>query len=162
MARHESDREDLFAELAALSPRIELRTLGSGQTVCAGRRESTGSWSIYLSPDRVYHFDSAGGLRRAYIDGSLYRSEGTTLSQLHRERSETETVLRRQDLGPEELSRFLGEMHDHLTRFRLLIASNQLEVLRSSPPESPVISQLDQALEQVLHADRPLSPAIRA
>ena len=162
MARHESDREDLFAELAALSPRIELRPLGSGQTVCAGRRESTGSWSIYLSPEVVYHFDSTGGLRRAYIDGFLYRREGSTLSQLRRERSETETVLRRKDLGHEQLSRLLGEMRDRITDLRRLIASNQIEVLQSSPPESPVISQLDQALEQVRHADRPLSPAIRA
>ncbi len=161
MARHESDREDLFAELAALSPRIELRIPGAGQTVCAGRRESTGSWSIYLSPEVVYHFDSAGGLRRAYIDGFLYRSEGTTLSQLHRERSETETVLRRHDLEPEELTRLLGEMRDHFTDLRQRIASNQVAVLRASPPESPVTSQLDQALELVLQATRPLSPPIR-
>ncbi len=162
MARHESDREDLFAELAALSPRIELLGHAAGQTVCAGRRESTGGWSIYLGPDQVYHFDAAGQLRRAYVQGVLYRSEGGTLSQLRRERTPAETSLLRRDLNPDELHQLLETMRAAIATLRDDLQENRLPVQRVSPDSSDVPRALRAALTAILSADPPLAPPLRS
>lgn len=161
MARQESDREDLFAELAALSPRIELQAGDSPESVCAGRRESTGGWSVFFGPDRVYHFDASGRLRRAFVEGFLYRSEGSTLSRLKRERSAAQTTLLRQDLQPEELQAFLAEMRFWLGNLVTQIKNGQLHVVRHIPEHENVLSEIAAAFDQPLTADPPLAPAIR-
>lgn len=162
MARHESDREDLFAELAALSPRVELQEPASGRTVCAGRKESTGGWSLYLTPDEVYHFDAAGRLRRAYVAGFLYRSEGDTLARLRRERTAAETALLRQDLDPDALHAFLATMRSAISTLLDDLQKNRLEILRVSPASSDVPEALQAALTTALSADPPLAPRLRS
>jgi hypothetical protein len=162
MARQESDRDDLFAELAALTPRMELRTAGPVETVFAGRRESTGGWSLFFGPDRVYHFDASGRLRRAYMDGFLYRSEGSTLSRLHRERSTAETSLLRHDLEIRELQAFLDVMFSAIRELVRGIQANSLRVVRVMPDDADALPMLAKAMDAVLDADPPLAPAIRS
>ncbi|MCA8991681.1 MAG: hypothetical protein KDA88_06870, partial [Planctomycetaceae bacterium] len=116
MARIEEDREDLYAELVTANPRWELELEGSPTPLITGIRPN-GVWSVYFHPDRCYHFDANGGLRRAYVEGALYRSEGNTLARLIRQRSDEETTLLRYDLSPAELDDFLAVMHRHLTGF---------------------------------------------
>ena len=162
MARQESDREDLFAELAALSPRMELRVGDSPGTVCAGRRESTGGWSLFFGPDRVYHFDASGRLRRGFVEGFLYRSEGSTLSRLRRERSAAETSLLRHDLDAAELQTFLAAMQSTIRVLLTEIHANRVRLLRVTPDDEDVLSPLAAALEAALGARPPLASAIRA
>ena len=71
MARDESDREDLLREATALVERIELAPADAAddEHIVAGFRRD-GALSIYFGADPVYHFNSAGELRRAYCDGS--------------------------------------------------------------------------------------------
>jgi hypothetical protein len=161
MARQESDREDLFAELAALSPRMELRRDGFRESICAGRRESTGGWSVFFGPDRVYHFDASGRLRRAFVEGFLYRSEGGTLSRLRRERSAAETSLVRHDLDSAELEGFLASMRSTIREFLAGIESNRVEVVRVTPEDHEGLSALAAALEAAVVAEPPLAAAIR-
>jgi len=161
MARQESDRDDLFAELAALSPRLELQIPGGPEAVCAGRRESTGGWSLFFGPDRVYHFDGEGRLRRAYVEGFLYRSEGTTLSRLRRQRSAGETTLLRHDLNATELATFLNGMRSTIRRFLDEIRANRVAVGRVVPESPDVLPLLAAALEEALSNGRRLAPAIR-
>jgi hypothetical protein len=161
MARHESDREDLFDELAALSPRVELQLRDAGEIVCAGRRESTGGWSLFFGPDRVYHFDASGRLRRAYVAGFLYRSDGETLSQLRRERTPTETALLRRDLDPDDLAKFLKGMRGLLREFVSMVRAGEVQVLRSEPAEGDVLGSLQSAVETIVATDPALAPAIR-
>ena len=160
MARQESDREDFFAELAALSPRVELQWPHS-DAVYAGRRESTGGWSVFFGPDRVYHFDASGRLRRAYVEGFLYRSEGETLSRLRRERSAAQTSLLRHDLDAGELRLYLAAMQAAIREFLKEIRGNRVSVLRVTPEHEDVLSTLAAALEISLGADPPLAAAIR-
>ena|SRR5436190_15827931 len=162
MARQESDRDDLFAELAALSPRMELRVGDSQESVCAGRRESTGGWSVFFGPGRVYHFDASGRLRRAYVEGFLYRSEGETLSRLCRERSPAETSLLRHDLDASELQGFVVTMRSTIREFLGEIEANRVGVLRVTPEHEDVLSPLAAALEAAVVAEPPLAPAIRS
>ena len=160
MARHEADREDLFAELAALNPRVEVRVDGEGGTVCAGRRESTGGWSLYLTPDRVYHFDGEGRLRRAYLEGFLYRSEGATLSRLRRERSTDETALMRTDLDADELAEFVSAMRSRVAGFVAAIDAKRVEVVRASG-DGGGLELLREGLERSLRVEPAVAGAIR-
>ena len=119
MAQNESDREDLMAEATALRRRVELQVPSETEHTIAGFRDD-GRFSLYFGPDPVYHFDGEGGLRRAYLDGKLYRTQGTTLARLTRNRTEQATLLRRNDLSELELQEFLHAMRCRLQNLQEL------------------------------------------
>ena len=129
MARHEADREDLLAEAQALLPRAEWRLPGRSELVTAGLRRD-GFVSVYFGGDPCYHFDREGRLRRAFVANSLYRTQGTTLARLTRERTATETRLNRVDLSADEVQEFLAEMQSHLARFLAAADSGEADLLR--------------------------------
>jgi hypothetical protein len=108
--------------------------------------------SFFFGPDRVYHFDGSGGLRRAFVDGFLYRSEGSGLSRLKRERSENESVLMRSDLKTEETGAFLETMRNALGSLASSLRAGAFQVLRHAPSEEDVIARLISAIKDVLEA----------
>jgi hypothetical protein len=132
MARREADREDLFAEATALVRRAELIIRGGNESIVFGFKRDA-SLSVYFASDPVFHFDPSGRLRRAFIDGCLYRTQGHTLAELIRERTETRTVLRRRDLDPQELSGKLGYMRARFIDPVLAIAEGRLQSLKLFP-----------------------------
>ena len=105
MARHESDREDLMREATALVRRAELICPGETEPVIAGFRRD-GRLALYFGPDPVFQFDPQHRLRRAYVAGFLYRTQGETLARLNRHRTQDQTLLVRHDLAPAELDTF--------------------------------------------------------
>lgn len=113
MARQESDREDLIRDAVAYADRIEWLVPGEAMPVFAGLRND-GCFAVYFGPDPVYHFDSEGRLRRAFVDGLLYRTQGSTLASLDRQRMADETVLERSDLKADDLASFLDSMAERL------------------------------------------------
>ena len=160
MARHEADREDLMHEATALQRRCELRVPGLTETVIAGSRAG-GRLSIYFSPDPVYHFDEALRLRRAYAGGFLYRTQGTTLARLSRNRTETATELIRYDLDESELARFRTEMCQHLEGLSQALRSATATLLQSVPERDDLRPELLVWIEQILTAGAPLAPSIK-
>src|SRR5262245_59756620 len=160
MARREADREDLMREATALRQRIELQIPGEPEPVVAGFRDD-GRLSLYFGPDPAYHFDAAGRLRRAYCDGHLYRSQGNTLARLVRERSAAETTLRRSDLRPDELGRFLDALHVCITNLAAAVQAGTTVVLRQEPVESDVGPRLAAARQIMLARGQRLSPRIK-
>lgn len=160
MAQHESDREDLMREVTALVPRIELELPGEPIPVIAGRRRD-GRCSVYLSPDEVYHFDAEGRLRRAYVRGHLYRSQGTRLARLTRHRTKQETELLRHDLSPAELEEFQAEARRALAHLQTQLASGDCRVLRQVPESPDFIPELNAALMQALNGGLALAPALK-
>ncbi|MGZ0173156.1 MAG: hypothetical protein ACKVHE_26800 [Planctomycetales bacterium] len=157
MARNEADREDLIREATALRNRVEWQLPDEPEPVFAGVR-SDGSLSIYFGADPVYQFSNAGGLRRAYVDGFLFRTQGTTLAKLNRERSAKETALLRRDLDTDELSQFLAKMDKKLVRLRQSITDGSAIKLRSvSDGESPDYESL---IEAAMNASPKLAPAM--
>ncbi|MCA8997440.1 MAG: hypothetical protein KDA80_10640 [Planctomycetaceae bacterium] len=130
MARNESDREDLYAEFASALARWELNVPFQNLPIVAAIRKD-GRLSIYLTPDRCYHFSSQGGLMRAFVDGFLYRTQGNTLARLRRFRSETESELLRHDLRKLELTQFGLETLASLQPVAASLADGQVTVLRS-------------------------------
>lgn len=159
MAREESDREDLMREAVALVRRAEFTFPDRSDPVFAGFKR-TGGLSIYFGPDPVYQFDDEGRLRRAYVDGLLYRTQGETLARLRRERTERETTLVRTDLTIAELESFLESMRNRLSWLREAIAAKRSLHHEQIPPESDLEPELISAIEVSLTADPPLAPAI--
>lgn len=160
MARVEADRDDLMHDVVALVRRVELET-PDGRLLVVGLR-STGRLSLYFSGDEVYQFDETGRLRRSYLDGLLYRSQGTTLARLRRERSDHETVLYRTDLTSEELECFQRQMGQRITDLRQRWETGELRVRRAVPENDPtLIPQLQAALDAIGPSAHALSPALK-
>ena len=159
MARREADREDIMREAVALKRRVSFAVPGTADLVVCGVR-ANGYWSFYLDPDRVYQFDDQFRLRRAYVAGHLYRTQGDTLARMHRERSEAETVLQRVDLNSVELVAFLNEADFALARLLSQIQSGEARVVESIPRDADVLSELRSALERLVGSNLDLSPAI--
>lgn len=161
MARYESDREDLMREATALRRRIELAVPEEPEPIVAGFR-GDGALSLYFGPDPVYHFDAAGRLRRAYVDGRLYRTQGETLARLARVRQPTATELVRHDLTRSELAEFLARMRDRLDHLCRAIAGNEAEVSQRVPAEDEqMIADLRDRLASVVPSDSPLAPRFK-
>lgn len=129
MARQESDREDLFAELSSFMPRWELQHVsGAGEVVLGERKD--GRLAIYFGPDPGFHFDDQNRLLRSYWKGVLYRTQGETLARLIRQRSDTETTLLRTDLTPEEVGEFRRQLVKRLQTFQQELEHQEWRKLR--------------------------------
>jgi hypothetical protein len=151
MARHESDREDLFAEATAYDRRAEFIVGDSDQPILFGEK-ADGAWSLYLSLDPVFHFDAIGRLKRAFVDGRLYRTQGDTLAELTRERSDQVTVLRRRDLPEIERDRFLALLRIRLTALLTASEGGEVRVLRAEPADSDLLFRLVTVIRKSLAA----------
>ena len=109
----------------------------------------------------MYQFDESGRLRRAFVSGLLYRTQGSTLAQLRRERTETETTLVRRDLTPLELIEFQDITRATTAVLRHQLAAGQVVILRQVPTnDAQLINDFTAALDQALHSPEFLAPAI--
>jgi hypothetical protein len=128
MARTESDREDLLREATALVDRVELRVVGQCEPVTAGFRRD-GSLSIFFGSDPVYQFNAAGQLRRAFVDGLLYKADQGRLVSLRRERTAAQVVLQRTELEVAVTAQFLQTMRDRLSRLLAALDRGDFELV---------------------------------
>lgn len=113
MARSESPREDLLRQATAMPERAEMHVQGFAETVVVGFRRD-GAGSVYLGQDRVYQFNTAGELRRAFVEPLLYKAEHGQLVSLRRERDFERTSLLRHELTAAESDDFLAAAAEHL------------------------------------------------
>ena len=163
MARNESDREDMMAEAVSLVRRVEVRSDLFSDSIIAGFNLQ-GWMFLYIGSDPMYRFDEQGRLRRAFVDGRLYRTQGQTLAVMDRRRvfesgEPVETTLVRQDLSADELEAFRVRMHSNLKQ-----VSESLRigvVTRQHPAEMPgVADEVESRIQRVLDAREFLAPAI--
>lgn len=160
MAQNESNREDLWAEATGLSPCWEFAVAGWAEPVVVGFKV-TGALSFYFGAELVYQFDEAGRLRRGYEEGFLYRSEGTTLSRLQRERSDEVTRLLRSDLSEVELGVFLDRCRESLVQLQRGLEGDQFQVLRVRGTDEASLRDLSERLNEMVNCPLRLSPALR-
>ncbi len=80
---------------------------------------------MYFSPDRVYHFNAEGELRRAYRDGLLYKAELGNLVSLDRRRDAEQTSRVSRRLLALETNEFLDEMVAAFSRCAAALAAHQ-------------------------------------
>jgi len=156
MALQEEDKEDLMRDAVALRNRIEWDVPDEPHAVVAGLR-SDRSLSVFFGQDPVFHFNPNGQIRRAFVNGCLYRAQGATLARLVRERTRTETLLVRNDLEPEELAEFLALMTE---RVQNLLAALEAGTAtgRRSVSDGDVSPDFSTILQCVLTADPPIAP----
>jgi hypothetical protein len=160
MARDESDREDLLREAVALTRRAEFLLGGDQQPTFIGFKRD-GGLSIYLGADPVYQFNPAGQLRRAYCNGLLYRTQGTTLAELRRDRSAADrVVLIRRDLEVHELSAFLSKMTSRLHELQQQLSARSFQSMKLIPPDADLVPEFLAAFETIFSAEPRLAPAI--
>lgn len=132
MARQDADREDLMREATALVQRAEWTVPGESESIVAGFR-SDGRLSIFVGPDPAYHFDHQGGLRRAFVDGALYRTAGERLSRLDRSREGGRSELHRSDLTVAETELFFNTMTRRLAGFQAALVDHSATLQQSLP-----------------------------
>jgi hypothetical protein len=159
MARREADREDLMREAAALVRRVEWEVPAEPAPVVAGLRRD-GSLSVYFGADPVFHFDANAGLRRAFVAGSLWRTQGDTLARLTRVRTSDRTELARHDLTGDELAAFRAEMLGRLEHLSQCLERRQSQVVRQIPSDAEVTTDIAAALRRALTSEVWLAPRI--
>lgn len=167
MAREASNREDLLREATALVERIELvpldadgrpsADLAATSPIIAGFRRD-GALSIFFGADPVYQFNAAGELRRAYVNGLLYKSADRRLVSLGSKRTEREVQLVRHDVSDNEQHLFLNNMARSLRELEDLLATHRFEVTGQVPPNADILLRLRTtlaSLQPATIADRP-------
>lgn len=160
MARHRSDREDLMAEAVTLTPRVSFRVADSDLELIAGLR-TDGRLSLFFGSNEAFHFDGEGALRRAFIEGRLFRSQGTTLARLTRDEQPHQTVLLRHDLNDEELSEFRLSLQERLTHLIRQISENRVTTLQHIPDDLDFLPDLASLLQGIVQSGVRLSAPLK-
>lgn len=148
-----------MVEATALADRIEFTLNDQAedafpwQTITAGFRRD-GSLTVYLEQDPFYQFDVEGRLRRAFVDGFLYRSQTDTLARLHRERSTQQTTLLRYDLSTDECRQFRHVMQAQLKMLLQLLQTGQLCLRRIVSTDNDLPRRLCLSLDKILTHDQ--------
>ncbi|MDH3716942.1 MAG: hypothetical protein OES79_02360 [Planctomycetota bacterium] len=159
MARDEADREDLLREATALVERIELRVSNMEQSVVIGFRPC-GAASFFFGSDPVYQFNSAGQLRRAFVDGLLYKAERGGLVSLRRDRTASATQLLRRDLSAARQTKFLATAQNHLSHLAEALKGGNYEIVGQVPPATDVLTRTDEALARLTEIQVAPSPRV--
>ncbi|MCG8585800.1 MAG: hypothetical protein MI757_13925 [Pirellulales bacterium] len=148
MARHEQDRENLLRDATALVQRVEFVMPNSETPVFVGFRRD-GCASVYIDQDPVYHFNTANELRRAFVDGQLYKAQGSRLIAMERERSSEEVQLMSRPISDEDATEFLSAMNDSLSDLRRVIESRSVHVTGQVPADADLLGRVSTWLSKL-------------
>ena len=141
LSRQEQNREDFLRDATALVERAELRILALPDSIYAGFRKE-GALSLYFGPDEVYHFNSAGQLRRAYIAGTLYKADRGHFVALTRDRTPAETTLRSHALSQGDTASLLSHLQRLLQSFHEALTAGSFTITGHVPADAAIISRL--------------------
>ena len=147
MARQEQERENLLRDAKSLPERAELIVANRNENVFFGFRRE-GSCSVYLGTDPVYHFNSTGKLRRAFVKGLLYKADRGRLASLKRRRHDHEVQLQRHDLTHLEITVFCQQIEQDLAELKKAIQSNQYKLVGQVPETVDIIAKFAHWLVQ--------------
>lgn len=148
MARQESDREDVMREATALVDRAELIVPGVAEPVVIGFRRE-GAASVFFGQDPVFHFNSAGQLRRVFSEGDLLKADRGKLIRLRRQRTEDETNLLVSELGADEERSLLKQLTANLEELHKAIVAGRAHVSAQKPESADVLKRIEAWLELV-------------
>jgi hypothetical protein len=133
MARDSESREDLMRDATALVERAEFAGAGESLIIVGFRRD--GCASLYFGEDPVYHFNTQGQLRRAFLAGELYTAEQGRLVRLRRERGDGEVALVRHEFSDQEKAGPLSALEQRLSVLQRSLESGLLSVVRQVPAD---------------------------
>jgi hypothetical protein len=139
MARQEHEREDLLRDAVALAERCEIELDGRRRVVVGFRAD--GCASIYFDGDPAWHFNSGRQLRRAFVDGFLYKAERGVLVRLERRRSQRAVELWRHACTADETSAVLARLADDLTALGRTLESGTYRLIGQVPADAPIVER---------------------
>lgn len=120
-------------------------------------RHPRGAASFYFGEDPVYHLNSSGRLRRAYVDGRLYKAEGGSLIEMQRVRTPQQVELRSRRLTPAETEQFLATAGQRLADVVASVKQKAYQLIAEVPADENVVENLIAWVTTVL--DWPISLA---
>ncbi len=145
MAKEEADREDLLGEASGLSPRAELRFESFSEPILIGFRGA--AVSVYVGQNPVYHFNSAGELRRAYRDGLLYKAVESQLVSLNQLRTDEHVFLMKRELDRQRTRDFCDDVTRCVDQLRTGLKQGKFELQGQVPAEEEVVERITQWLD---------------
>jgi len=145
VARRTHQREDLLRDATALEPRIELVHRGRLVKVFAGFRGDC--LSLYFGENPVFHFNSRGELRRAFVDGQLLKANHGALTTLKREQSESKSILRSRPFRASEATALFADLDRRLLALSAALRDAEYETRGQVPPEGDALPRLVQWLD---------------
>lgn len=129
MARQSEDREDLLRDATAFPTRVQLRwRRGEVDTVVFAGFRANGAASIYINQDPVYHFNTNGQLRRAFVEDLLIKAEAGRLVRWHRRQGEGEVVMVREEMSKEAQDQFAHTAIASLHNLRNQLAQRDFQI----------------------------------
>jgi hypothetical protein len=152
MARDEQDRENLLAEATALVERVSLQIEGNTDVVLIGFRADD-SASIYFGSEPVYQFTSDGRLRRALVDGLLFKAEHGRLVSLTCQRGANVVQLVRHELDERATRDFLADMRASLEALHHALCKGSVIVTGQVPEGTDLAARVRCWLDE--YAGRP-------
>ena len=158
MSRHSQDREDLLRDATAYERRIELELPREDRLalVFIGIRDC-GAMSFYFDGDPVYHFNSSGHLRRAFVKNQLVKSQqGRLLGWLPR-RDDTQVEMECQQIQEEE---FMRSMQQKLHFLQTVLARGDFRVVGQVPPEEDLVAEINTRLPHFQNSQIAASPHV--
>ncbi len=141
MAREEESCEDLLREATALVARAEFIVEVFDEPIVAGFRRD-GAASFFFGQQVVYQFNTAGELRRGFVDGRLYKAECGRLVRLTRERTPQAVELLRHELSDAETAEFLRDASERLQMLRGMLADQKFRLVGQVPPDEDVAEKI--------------------
>jgi len=149
MPRETEDREDLLRDATAYVTRVQLKFASDATLVevFAGFRVQ-GAASFYFDQDPVYHFNSAGQLRRAFVDDVLIKAESGQLVEWRRQRTDTTVTMLRQEMSAEQQHKFCETAVRQLGGLRQSIAQGSIVLEGQIPAGEDVVVRLAAYLER--------------
>ncbi len=160
MPRAEENREDLLREATALVERAELQIADFPDTIVIGFRDTEAA-SFFFGQQIVYHFNPAAELRRAYLDGNLFKADHRRLARLTRTRTADAVNLIRHDLTPVETAELLTTTHSRLSNLKSALDAGRFTVIGQVPPEANIIERVRNWLAN-LPEQIPIAPSPHA
>ncbi len=124
-----------------------------------GFRQS-GAASFFIDNDPVYQFNAAGQLRRAFVDGLLYKAQRGRLVSLRRDRSQSATRLLRRDLSDAAQSQFLATAEHHLTGLVEALDHGNYQIVGQVPPQANLLKPVRQAVAHLTPIQVAASPHV--
>ena len=148
MARVPEEREELLREARALVMRAEMEVDGFAEPVVVGFRRG-GAASFYFGQDVVYQFNTASELRRAYLDGEMYKTEQRRLVRLNPRRTDESLELVSHELTPAETTEFLSAAAARIRALQSALCENRFRLIGQVPNDQDVPNQIRQRLAKL-------------
>lgn len=160
MARETHEREDLLRDARNLTPRAQIR-------IREGDRESPiffgfrgDALSLYFDSDPVYQFNSAGELRRAFVDDLVIKAVEGRLVGMHRNRSATAVELRSAPLASDAEQTLLGNLAERLAALARELQAGRFELQGQVPVGADGVSKLRDWLASYPNPQPAISAAV--